>query len=259
MKAKSLDFGLMLDENTILGMKEVTCTGKTAISFQLNMYHRELNIEFRLPIRDWRSPKPGTTIPKAGKLNREEDFKFSIPFNGMTEIRECPQGHDGFALFITPEVPPSFFKRVDDFQSHDDSSRIWNDKDAWYRQTDVVYNPLSLKRQSLTLKKPHAILDLGRWTTYRFIFNSSKNDMGVFRKMRNAFHDYNVNFVPCPSLELVTGGRSAIWEHIDKPLQQVDQVGGALQELVQADQVPHLPFRVRYQLEVCISHGYFYE
>ena len=259
IKAESLDFGTVLDENTVLGKKQVTSMAETTITFQQNMHHRELNIEFRLPIRDWRSPKPGAVIPKVGRLNREEDFKFSIAFTDLSEIRESAHGHDCFALFITSEIPPSFFKRVDDLQSHDDCSRMWNDKDAWYRQTDVVYNPLSLKRQPLTLKNTHAILDLGRWITYRLIFNRSRTDMGVFRKMCNALQDYNVNVVPCPGLDLVTGGRSAVWEHIDKPIQQGYQLGGALHELMQADQVPYLAFRVRYQLEVCISHGYFNE
>ena len=258
MKAEALDFGLIVGENTIVRMKTVIANAKTAITFQQNLFHRELHIEFRLSIRDWRSSKPGVVVPRQGRLNREEDFKFRIPFKDLTEIREVPEGPECFALFVTSEVPPKFFKRVDGLESHDDHSRFWKDNDSWYRQTDVVYNPSGLKRLPVSLKKTHAVLDLGRWITYRFIFNMSKNNERIRQQIRNALHDYGVNVVSCPGLELVDGRRSAVWEHIDRPAQHHKNAEGALKELAQ-DDLSHLSFRVRYQLEVCISHGYLNE
>ena len=258
VKAEALDFGLMLDANTMLAMRDVKSAAEATITFQLSLRYRELNIEFRLSIRDWRSHKPGAVMPKIGERNREEDFKFTVPFTDLTEILESPVEQDCFALFITTQVPPKFFKRDDELRSLKRPSKIWTGRNAWDRQTDVVYNTQSLKRLPLTFKKTHAILDLGRWITYRFIFKGSRNDMGAYYQIRSALSDYNVKFVPRPSLELVTGGRLAVWEYIDRAVQQDNQGGGALQELVQ-DHVCHLSFRVRYQLEVCISHGYFNE
>ena len=259
MRVRSLDFGLILNETTIMGMKQVTPTAKTAITLRQDMLHRELHIEFMLSIRDWRSPKSGVAIPNLGRLNRDETFKFSIPFTQLNEIRESPAGiDDHIALFITLESPPKFFKQVNSLESHKERSRTWNDNDAWYRQTDVVYNQAGLKRLPLTLKKTHPILDLGRWITYRLILDMSKNDMRIFQKMQNALRDYNVNVVSCPSLELVSRVQPAIWEYIDRPIDQGGKAEAALRELIE-DGVSYLPFEVRYQLEVCISQGFFNE
>lgn len=258
MKAEVLDFGLIIDEQTVLGMKKVTADATTAITFQANLFYKELNIRFRLHVRDWRCSKSGVPIPNHGKLDREEDFRFKVPFRDLTEIREMPMGPECFALLITLEVPPKFFKFVDDPGAYDDQSRIWKDRDSWYRQTDVVYNPSALKRRPLSLQKSHTVLDLGRWITYRLVFNMANNEKRTHQQIRNALLDYGVKIVSCPNLELVDCRRPAVWELIDRPSQQRRVGGGALGELSQ-DDVQHLSFQVRYQLEVCISHGYFNE
>ena len=254
MAVDALDFGLMLDENTMLNLKHLESKSEGAIHFHLNMLFRELKIEFKISIQDWRIEKPGAAVPNKGKYNREEYIRFTIPFTDLTEIRESPAENGCFALTITLQVPPRFFRRESQTSSHDNSNR-WTHKEVWYRQTDVIYNTHSLMRLPVTLKKTHALLDLGRWTTYRFVFNDSKTDWEVYQNIRNALSDYNVKFVPGPNLELVVGGRHAVWEYIDRPVQQRNEGGKALQELLEE----HLSFRVRYQLEVCISHGYLNE
>ena len=258
LKADVLDFGLMINEKTVLGMKQVNASAKAAITFQQNLFYRELHIGFRLPVRDSRSSKPGVAISNLGKLNRDEDFKIKVPFRDLTEIREIPIGPECFALLITLESPPRFFKRVDDPRTYDNQSRVWKDRDSWYRQTDVVYNPSTLKRRPLTLQKVDTVLDLGRWITYRFTFNLANNDKKVHQQIRNALCDYGVNIVPCDTLDFVNTRRPAVWEHIDRISQHHDSAGGALKELSQKN-VPQLAFHVHYQLEVCISHNLFIE
>lgn len=255
MRAKTLDFGMMIDEDSILGMGQVTTTAKTAITFQHNMFHRELHIGFRLPIQDWRSSKSGAVaLRNLGKHNREEDYKFKIPFRDLKEIGDLVMGPNSFALVMSLKTPPKFFKRVDNPGAYDDHSRVWKDEGTWFRQTDVVYNPSTLNRLPLSLQKVHTILDLGRWNTYRVVFDVKDNDKSVVQQFRSALSDFGMNLVPCPSLELVDCKRSAVWEHIDRTTQDGSTAGGALSELAQTH-VPYLSFRVRYQLEVCISYG----
>ena len=258
MKAESLDFGLLVGENTMLGMKKVASTMTAPIYLELNMKYKEIRAGFKVPIVDWRAEKPGVRIPKMGTLNREEDFKFSIPLTDVTEIHESPVGNDHFAVCFTPLVPPRFFKRLEELESSA-LTRSWTAQDAWYRQTDVIYNPNSLKRAKLTLKKPHATLDLGRWTTYRFIFSRSKMDMSIYRKMYSALEDFNVKVTLRPDFVLTTDEMRPVWGYIDRPADQSSHVQAALQELVQATQLSHFPFPARYQLEVCISLGCFTE
>lgn len=258
MNAETMDFGLMDDEKTLLGMKKVTADTKRAITFQLNLFYRELHIAFKLPILDWRSRELSDTLPELGKLDREEDFKFKIQFRDLNEIREVPLGPGCFAVFITLEVPPKVFKRVDDLATHENQSRVWNDKESWFRQTDVVYNPSSLKRLPLSLQKTRAVLDLGRWITYRLVFDVSKFGREVHQQIRDVLRDHGLNIVPCHDLKVVDCDRPTIWKHIDRPSQHSNIAGGALQDL-SWEEVPYLSFEVRYQLEVCISHGIFNE
>ena len=258
IKAESLDFGLTIDQNTILSLKKVTSTVTSPVYLELNMKHKELSAVFEVPIMDWRAEKLGIQVPKTRIPNGMEEFKFKIPLTEVVEISESPIENDCFALAFTPLVPPSFFKRVHNVQASA-LLKLWTDQDAWSRQTDVVYNLNSLKKAPLTLKNPDAALDLGRWTTYRFIFSRSKNEMRTYQKLRSALQDYNVKIIPCPSLQLASGGRPPVWEHIVEPLDQNSQVNAALQELVHAEWVSYLSFRVRYQLEVCISVGCFNE
>ena len=51
----------------------------------------------------------------------------------------------------------------------------------------------------------------------------------------------------------------AVWRYIDKPVAMTHTSNSTLEELLSEDPVPPLPFSVRYQLEVCISHGYLNE
>ena len=76
--------------------------------------------------------------------------------------------------------------------------------------------------------------------------------------MREALREYNIDIVPFPNFRSIPGQQPGIWEYIDKPIQRPNVSGSALDDLVN-DNTPLLGFPVRYQLEVCISHGYLNE
>lgn len=102
------------------------------------------------------------------------------------------------------------------------------------------------------------LIFLGRWTTYHIMFDKSSDEPGVYYNIKNALQDYNIEIVHLNSFKIIAGPSAAelkaIWSLIDSP--KTDNIGaktGLSQSIAIADL--HLPFEVRYQLEVCISHG----
>lgn len=77
--------------------------------------------------------------------------------------------------------------------------------------------------------------------------------------MFNAFRDHNIEVKEFPDFRIITKREPAIWEYIDKPITKQRKTDNVLDELMIEDSAPALAFPVRYQLEVCISHGYLNE
>lgn len=161
MYAEAVDFGIMFNQITMMNMRTVLPTKETGIKFCMNIFHKEISIEFPMLIVDPRATSNDPNMQR-GKYDRTELFQFRIPFTQLKVIyRIAGQGHK-FILLISMETLPKFFKQLDPSKSHDDKAATWGDNDAWYRQTDLVYAPNGLKKSSLTWKKTNPIIDLGK-------------------------------------------------------------------------------------------------
>lgn len=86
----------------------------------------------------------------------------------------------------------------------------------------------------------------------------TKNSKSQFEQIQRALNDYNVMIVQDRNLKAITSRVLPIWEYIDVPTTKPNDASAALNELVQ-EFTPQMAFEVRYQLEVCISHGYLSE
>lgn len=100
----------------------------------------------------------------------------------------------------------------------------------------------------------------GRWTTYRLKISSHKNEKTTFDIFHRALADYNVHVVADnpnqPIKHIIGDGKEAeIWTTLDLPA--MDPKSPAM-AYFQLDTI-HLPFPMRYQLEVCLSHGFINE
>ena len=176
MNASSLDFGMMLKPSTMMNMCTVLPMPGDHIEFRMSMLRREITVEFLLDIRDRRIGHDGSKAPHLGKDDRQDRFRFRIPFSQLEAIHLVDSKEDELVLLFTLETPPRFFKKLDSGLTHDDEGRHWTENDAWYRQTDVVYTQNVLKKSPLTLKKTRPIIDLGKssflhylmWTFYLF-------------------------------------------------------------------------------------------
>ena len=256
MQASSLEFGTMLTEDKMYSIKRVEASDRAEIFLRQNMKHRELQVEFSLRIRDWRAKNPeikGTV----GKDDRDETFKFTVPFSLLGKIHLGQLSRDEFALYISLENPPKFFRK-DSWNRLDERAKVWRDNATWFRQTDVVYARSGPKHSPIMLQKIYPILDLGRWTTYRLIFKTYGNDMQAFSQMKRALSDYNVMIQSHDDFKIHREEIRPVWDLIDRPKHRPATAGSALEELLTAG-IPHLSFAVRYQLEVCLSHRYLDE
>lgn len=259
MHADSIDFGFMYDAKTMMGMYRVDPTPQFGITFRLNMLRREVEVQFQLHIEDPRQGHPIAGTPprssaQIGKYNRIGLYRFRVPFAQLQTVHETQteEGHN--VLLISMDNPPNFYRQLDELGTHEDDATFWSINDSWYRQTDIVYAPKHLKSATLTLKKSRPIIDIGRWMTYRFVFDMTKNEHSTYALICKALRDYNVEVIPFPDFKMVTDREPAVWEYIDTPINQQRKTGNLLDELI-VDSVPLLSFPIRYQLEVCISQG----
>ena len=219
--ASSIDFGLM-SRPTIFMTKWKGTTKLDSVKFSLSMRFEELTVEFPLVLE-----------------TRTERFKFTVPFNRMNNIKILPSGGKVLRILFDLEDPPRFFRRIPAFPK--DQSKVWGEQDNWFRQTDIVLDPGLLKDLPLTVSKPHAILDIGRWTTYHLKFDMTDAKSLQIEQMQNALNDFNVAFLAMKEVTFEDSVESPFWA------------------LVDANMESRLSFEVRYQLEVCISQGVFNE
>ncbi|KAL8655096.1 MAG: hypothetical protein Q9226_003172 [Calogaya cf. arnoldii] len=244
LQADSIDFGIMYNRNTMMSMHTVVAGPRSSIRFKQSMLHRETVVEFRVDIN-----------------NRSELFRFSIPFAYLdTILRVDRGGTTNMELVVSLKTPPRFFRKLDEKDTHEPKGRYWTENDAWFRQTDITDFPLRVRDAPITVKKPAPIIDLGRWTTYRLKFNiSSSKTQHLFRQIGQALRDYNITIQEIAGFEVASHREPAVWKYIDQPITAPPRSTSTLADLFKDESIPPLAFPVRYQLEVCISHGYLNE
>ncbi|KAL8997015.1 MAG: hypothetical protein Q9169_003605 [Polycauliona sp. 2 TL-2023] len=244
LQAGSIDFGIMYDRNTMMSMHTIRAGPQGGIRFKQSMLHRETVVEFGLDIN-----------------SRSELFRFSIPFAYLDTVLRVDNGKSSnIELVVSLPTPPRFFRKLDEKDTHEPNARYWAENDAWFRQTDITDFPLRLKDAPITIKKPGPIIDIGRWTTYRLKFDiSSSNAQYLFGQIGQALRDYNISIHEIAGFEIASHREPAVWKYIDQPNTPFHKPTSTLADLFKDESIPPLAFPVRYQLEVCISHGYLNE
>lgn len=257
--ADSLDFGIMYDEAIM--MKKITAEPKKfkTIQFMLDLLRREIDIQFPLTV-------PGREQKGRSQL---EMYRFRLPLAHLERLYELQNGPDKRVLIIPMKTPPAFFHKVRDVEStHDDKSTTWTEWRTWFRTTEIAEQKDGEALLPVRLRKDNAIVDigklselldlrqsfeltfLGRWITYRLVFDASKNDKTKYDILRRALRDYNITIVDDQGIKILERQNPSVWNLIDVP----EESSTALSALANFD-IPHLSYAVRYQLEVCLSQG----
>lgn len=157
-----MDFGFMYDKSTMMGMYRVHSAPQAEIQFRQNMRYQELAVQFHIKVQDPRPVEHSKNDSLRGKYNRNETLRFNIPFSQLQVIHRVQGDKNKIVLLISLETPPRYYRKWNEANTHEEGANYWNQSDAWYRQTDIVYNPNILKSLPLTLRKTVPIIDIGK-------------------------------------------------------------------------------------------------
>jgi RNA-dependent RNA polymerase len=81
----------------------------------------------------------------------------------LQRIYEIPDGEEKRTLIILFDLPPAFFRQVQDIESTHNIMLYWNNWQTWLRQTNVLNdadrNPVAIK--PVMLQNERAVIDIG--------------------------------------------------------------------------------------------------
>ncbi|KAF2146274.1 uncharacterized protein K452DRAFT_348841 [Aplosporella prunicola CBS 121167] len=245
---ESIGFGFMHSETSMMVMHRVSPEGKLPMTLTVNLQRREVEVRFSMNMFD-----------EQRKAYVLDQFRFRVKFSQIKGIHERHDGGCNKQVWvILTDSPPWFYKKLRNTgPTHMDTERTWREWQAWYRQTDITHSRQPLKNSPVGLKKANPVIDIGRWMAYRFEFDMNSPSTAQYKKMQKALMDYNINILPDSIVQIIDKQKPHLWDMID--LKQHES-GSALATLTNAyDSHIPLSFALRYQLEVCISHGYLNE
>ncbi|KAF2653945.1 RdRP-domain-containing protein [Lophiostoma macrostomum CBS 122681] len=251
LTANSIDFGVRMAEFNM--RKMYTSTMPKKIQLALDLRRKRIVVTFPAQID--------------GSLRR---YQFEMPIALLQHVYRVNDSQAGqCCLFIPFDCPPRFFERVrkeqESFATFSPSIRFWNEDDAFYRRTDVTSREMEdhLKSNPVMNMKDSSIIDIGRWTTYRFSFHSSTLKSVQYKDFVDALSDHGIAVHDRSEYQVLEKETAPLWDLLEDevsgthphftPVSSQAASGGLF-----TDQF-HLDFSVRYQLEACLSHGYLKE
>ncbi|KAI9645329.1 hypothetical protein NHQ30_006065 [Ciborinia camelliae] len=251
LNSSTLQFGVMLEPECMMPMQTLRAQDRSDLTLTVNLARRKLEAQFMVRFTDPRiqGDKNFPCTGKIGEYDRYERYMFSIPFDQLKSIQRVDPGGRNLSLLITLDSPPQFFRRRDD-KAVTQGALLWTEWDSWFRQTDIVYDPFMLEHAPIALHKERPVIDIGRWTTYRWVFNDGQCPPDLFRKVQEALQDFNIEIITLHNFRLEPMRKAELWSLID-PREARSAKSDILLDLDRV--MVHLPFEVRYQLEVCIS------
>ena len=211
--------------------------------FQVDLGSKSIVVTF-----NDRELRDGSQTP--GQFNR---FKFQIRFDELKDIKRVALEKDHSALIMSLDHPPHFYCQppANLRESHKEGALMWSERDSWWRATDIIDVKLLANKVVSLSKEEEPILDMGRWLTYMLAFPNSSLSSPVFEQLESALRDFNIEINEVKDFERTRGVPVEVWKMMDRP---VSNTNDEMHCLMDGGQFFNLPFEVRYQLEVCISH-----
>ncbi|EEP75602.1 conserved hypothetical protein [Uncinocarpus reesii 1704] len=241
-----LDFGTLIEKDVMLSLRTVDSNRMGQIRFVVDLSRREIIVYFQLSLFD---PRPLSRAPLV------YSYRFRIPFVHLSRILR-PKSAGNPSLVIVLDSPPIYHRKLNDLTvTFSDTGSTWREFDSWFRQTDIPYSQHEAAQASLSLRKTNSLINIGRWTTFRLTFdNLNATTAQKLETLQNICRDFNVEVQDAPEFQVNTNSTvSVAWKWIDPPNHGSKRTT-SLQDLAEEDYIP-LPYSVRYQLEVCLSHG----
>ncbi|KAF9735292.1 hypothetical protein PMIN06_000626 [Paraphaeosphaeria minitans] len=236
--ANSIEFGVAVSGRTMQIMKTVGAVRTVRFTLKAGDF-KEIEIQFSLLID--------------GKF---ENFKFQLPLSLIDTMYKVEN-----SLIIPFKSPPKFWMQKGQIQGRQGQSQ-----GVWYRQTDVVDRKTreELAPAPVMTRKEAPIIDIGRWTTYRITFDAAVFADPRYIRTKATLADHGIHITTVQDYSILKGTAPVIWSLLEEEISGTHPhlQGSTLQESafhgLVAGQV-HLPYDVRYQLEVCLSNGVLLE
>lgn len=238
---QALGFGIMYSENTMMMKREQTGD----LSLRIDLMRKRIVASFVVNHEDPR----GIQEPMA------VNHRFQVPFAQLKVMHRFDIDEERWALVLSLDCPPQFFLQNPNIRStHHNQSLSWSEFEAWFRLTDIIDPTADLKIAAVSLNKTLPIIDIGRWTTYLFLFEKSSALLDEYHIVKSALQDFNIDIVDVDDFRTIPSAPVQVWDMIDppKPNEAEDEMHYLMENSHRSD---ILPFVVRYQLEVCISRN----
>ncbi|KAI1106006.1 RdRP-domain-containing protein [Jackrogersella minutella] len=256
---EALQFGVLSRENEMMPLRTIQKDKRHGFSLIAELRPKRLEIAFACGIQDPRRKDPSIQHSSSiGRLEHTQEYKAQIPFANLKKIVFIDIDEGSWALLIPLLTPPAFYVKHDYAGSHSANKNTWNARDAWDRTVDITYDTSWFKNDPASLPRTNQFIDIGRWTTYRLVF--SKSVLPDWEKMKTALRDFsiNVDYTTSKELPTVPAQVSNFWDKLEPHKSGNSGSNSNLSLLANTEHI-HLPYDVRYQLEVCVSQGFLNE
>lgn len=242
LKPLTLAFGIMVEPTKFMSMRSVRRAGvNDVLSLTVDFRQRKVKITFPVFFQDKDRPE----LPPL-----ECSYRLEAKFDAIAKVSRVSNAETKAAV-ISFEYPPRFFrKKVDVERTHDPGRLNWSDMDMWARAVEITHDLEASKKTPASLENNRQHVDLGRWTTYRLDLDPKAQDQ--WRTIEQAMVDWNIKTVFENDMQFVPRAEALLWSMMESALPQSTQ---STMELLASTERITLPFDVRYQLEVCISHN----
>jgi RNA-dependent RNA polymerase len=248
LPASEIGFGVLQAPTRMLALHTTKPKPPSSIGINVSMQRRCLDITFPVVMNP-------NSLPKVERL-----FRMRLNFAQTKEFVKMKKATGEMCFTITMDSPPQTFRKTNKVEgTHEDGARSWSEWQTWYRQTQIVKDPAATRHAITQLRQDSPIIDIGRWQTYCLVFDKSTAESTEFKQLCAAFSGHNIQVIDTRTIVVDKDPKTELWKWLDSPNTVMDQTT-ALSDLHQlAEKVTHLEFKVRYQLEVCVSLGIIHE
>ncbi|AEO65138.1 uncharacterized protein THITE_2048877 [Thermothielavioides terrestris NRRL 8126] len=241
LKPNKLTFGLLTQPTTFMRKKEVLgLSGEFELKFTADFRRKRLVIHFPLLVHC-----------------EQQCYRIDIKFSIIRSIHRITTGKERSALVISVVDPPLVRRKHMDPDGHAWADRlVWGEDELWQRAVEIKLQSQNPRAKAVSLDEEPNIIDLGRWTTYWIDLDQPAEEM--WSAIQTHLHDWNIHTHLDASFAQVESKSAKLWELLDDPpagasTETASPWNNDLALLSPTGKIS-LPFDVRYQLEVCISH-----
>jgi RNA-dependent RNA polymerase len=242
LKPTKLSFGITMEPNVVMNMRSVQSLGlPDDFVLTMDFHRRRVTLDFPVLTKDAAHPELDTC---------QCFYRMETKIDTLRKVyRVCNDNTK--AVVLTLDSPPRFYRRKNDIeQTHASGKLEWTDQELWSRIVDILHDPAESSTTPSSLENNHYEIDLGRWTTYWFeLDDAAQREWAI---IESALQDWNIKTKHDDTMKLVPRAEPQLWSWLEDATTTADNT--AL--LASAPRIT-LPFDVRYQLEVCISHDVF--